>query len=319
MKKDVSWGMFFEDNSRVADFINCVALDGDDRISESDVSEVKTKLPIGLKTNERQTITTKDRDVVRKVVLGTTILIVDVEAQETVDYGYPLRELGYIYGEYESQARSIRRQNKNEWQTGEEISSGELLYGFRKANRLNPTIVFLLYSGKEEWDGPLCLHDLLDMKDVPEKLKNLVMNFKINIVNVRALSEEDLHMFKTDIGRVFTCIKYSEDREKLVEAIKSDDGFCCMEPDAVEVISEYIHDKRLINNVSIIGEEKVDMCKAIDDLINDGIQQGMRQGIEQGREELLMALVKDGEISIISAAKRLNITTEEFAKLIAKN
>ena len=37
---------------------------------------------------------------------------------------------------------------------------------------------------------------------------------------------------------------------------------------------------------------------------------------EEGREELLIAQVKDGEITKESAAKRLNITPDEFERLL---
>ena len=43
--------------------------------------------------------------------------------------------------------------------------------------------------------------------------------------------------------------------------------------------------------------------------------QGIKQGIEQGKYQLLFALYRDGEITIESASKRLNITSEEFLKL----
>ena len=43
--------------------------------------------------------------------------------------------------------------------------------------------------------------------------------------------------------------------------------------------------------------------------------QGIKQGIAQGKYQLLFALYRDGEITIESASKRLNITAEEFLKL----
>ena len=50
--------------------------------------------------------------------------------------------------------------------------------------------------------------------------------------------------------------------------------------------------------------------------IEQGIQQGIKQGIQQGINQLLIAQVKEGEITKESAAKRLNITVEEFEKLL---
>ena len=52
------------------------------------------------------------------------------------------------------------------------------------------------------------------------------------------------------------------------------------------------------------------MCKAFD----DHYESGRQQGIEQGKELLLLALISDGEITIENAAKRMNMTPNEFAK-----
>ena len=56
--------------------------------------------------------------------------------------------------------------------------------------------------------------------------------------------------------------------------------------------------------------------------IEQGIQQGIKQGIQEGIQQgiytiiNLIAQVKEGEITKESAAKRLNITVEEFEKLL---
>ena len=67
-------------------------------------------------------------------------------------------------------------------------------------------------------------------------------------------------------------------------------------------------------------EERVDMCKAIEDMRSDALTEGVIRGLEEGkikgREEgmvsTLAALVKDGIISIDDAAKRAGMTVSEF-------
>ena len=56
------------------------------------------------------------------------------------------------------------------------------------------------------------------------------------------------------------------------------------------------------------GEETIDMCKAIEDMIEE------RACIEreEGKLEILTNLVKDGILNMQEAAKRMNMTTEEF-------
>ena len=67
------------------------------------------------------------------------------------------------------------------------------------------------------------------------------------------------------------------------------------------------HVIEIVTNMSIRipeGEAKVDMCKAVEDMINDG-------RIE-GKLEILINLVQDGILNIQDAAKRINMTEDEF-------
>lgn len=52
------------------------------------------------------------------------------------------------------------------------------------------------------------------------------------------------------------------------------------------------------------------------DARREGIAIGEELGEKRGKVELLIALVKDGEIEIVSAAKRLGISEEEFRELM---
>ena len=47
-------------------------------------------------------------------------------------------------------------------------------------------------------------------------------------------------------------------------------------------------------------------------------EEGREEGIQQGEIVTLITLVKEGEITKESAAKRLNITVEEFDKMLQK-
>lgn len=54
------------------------------------------------------------------------------------------------------------------------LSAGEYLYGFGKDRRLYPVVTFVLYGGKEDWDGPESLHEMLDWTGIPETLRKYV-------------------------------------------------------------------------------------------------------------------------------------------------
>lgn len=56
------------------------------------------------------------------------------------------------------------------------------------------------------------------------------------------------------------------------------------------------------------GEERVDMCEAIEGIRNDAIAEGVMEGILK----TLIGLVKDGILTISDAATRANMTVSEF-------
>ena len=72
--------------------------------------------------------------------------------------------------------------------------------------------------------------------------------------------------------------------------------------------------------------KEVNMCKAIEDLINDSKAEGMAEGISQGRNEgrhegiieTLTGLVNDNLLSIRDAAARVGMSEEAFTAMLRK-
>ena len=91
------------------------------------------------------------------------------------------------------------------------------MYGFKKDSKLHPVITFMIYSGKEPWDGPRSLHDIIDFTDIPEELKGLVQNYKVNLIEIRKW--KDTSVFKTDIRQVFDFIRYSKNKEQVKKLV----------------------------------------------------------------------------------------------------
>ena len=286
MGKDVEWKSFFQDNHRYADIINGIGCSGIQFVKDTDLQEMDTSSK------------KKRRDMLRRVAFGMNFAIIGIENQEELDYEMPLRNMHYDVTQYQKQATEIRRDVRRNPQG---LSPGEYMYGFKKNSKLNPLITFVLYAGKEAWKGPVCLYDMLDFTDVPEGLKELVSDYKINVVDIRLLENTDV--FQTDVKHVFDFIRCSEDKKKLIELVESDEYYHKMEDDALEIVTKYTNSKELIK----AKEYKVegggnDVCKAIRDLMDDswekGIEAGREKGYEEGREE-------GREKTLIEAAKNL--------------
>ena len=90
----------------------------------------------------------------------------------------------------------------------ENLKQAEFLSGFTKEDKLKPCITFVLYYG-DDWDGSVDLHGLLDFTGIPPEIKELVGNYKINLMNVKKL--ESVDAFRTDLKQILNFIKYSKD------------------------------------------------------------------------------------------------------------
>ena len=283
MSKDIEWKNFFADNSRYADVINGIGCGGRQVVKACDLSEADTA--------SRK----KNRDLLRKAALGMNFVIVGIENQDEIDYELPLRNMHYDVTSYQKQLKEIRKELRN---NPKGLEAGEYLYGFKKDSKLNPVVTFVLYSGKEPWEGPVCLHDMLDFTDVPDSMKAMIPNYKINVIDIRKF--EHTEVFCTDVKHVFDFIRCSEDEKQLVELVESDGYYTQMDEEVFDVVTKYAKANDLINVKEYFSEGgKTNVCKAIRDLMEHSREEGIEQGIEQGtltaKKTLVINMLRENE------------------------
>ena len=296
MEMDVCWKEYFRDNARYADVINGIGCAGQQLVHAEDLQEADSQTIVGNWLRiPRKSSRVRIRDMVRKVAFGVNFAIVGFENQEKVDFCMPLRCMVYDAGEYEKQAGKIRKKLRKQ----KELSAEEYLSGFRKNDRLYPVVTFVLYGGKEAWDGPESLHDMLDWTDVPEGLKGFVADYPLHVVRIREFENTDV--FQTDVKQVFDFIRCSGDRAALAELVQNDESFQSMEEDAYEVATQYVKAEELIQvRDEYRGKDgKVNMCQALKELIEEGRMEGRAEGRAEGRVDairgVVMRMVKKGK------------------------
>ncbi len=305
MGKDVEWKSFFQDNHRYADIINGIGCDGVQLVKDTDLQEVDASSK------------KKSRDLLCRVALGMNFAIVGIENQDELDYELPLRNMHYDVSHYQKQASEIRKKVRS---NAKGLSAGEYMYGFKKDSKLNPLITFVLYAGKDAWDGPTSLHDMLDFNDVPETLKSMTSDYKINVIDIRQF--ENTEVFKTDVKQVFDFIKYSDDMNKLLDLVENDVYYHEMDEDAFDVVTKYTNSKELVQvkQYSVEGGKR-DVCKAIRDLMDDSREKGREEGREEGRENALIETARNF-LDILSdeeIAKRVNLPLEKIHQIRREN
>lgn len=305
MRKDESWKKFFGDNERYADLINGIGCDGVQYVKPADLQELDTASK------------KKARDLLRKTAFGMNFAIIGIENQEEVDYKFPLRNLHYEVNQYEKQATEVRREIRGNRKKvlDTNLRPGEYMYGFKKDSRLHPVITFVIYAGKEPWDGPMSLHDIIDFKDIPEKLRKLAANYSINLIDIRRM--KDTRIFKTDVRYVFDFIRYAEDKNTLFDLVTKEPYYQEMDEEAFEVVSNYTNLEGLVKNNEEERGGKKDVCKAIIDLMEDsrieGIEVGMARGAEQTKLENARNLI--GLLSDEIIAEKIGLPLEKVKEL----
>lgn len=301
---------YIRENAVFADAFNYLIYGGRQVVNPEELKEVDTTeiiIPFNTydenKDEKKNAAVQKYRDVLKSTVImqdsQAAYILLGIENQTDIHYAMPVRNGIYDFLQYGKQVSDIAARHRK--QKDKVRSHAEFLSGFYKTDRIVPVVTLVVYFGSDEWDGPVKLTDM--MEKLSSTLMKYVQDYKIHLIQPFNISDDDLQKFQSSLREVLGCIKYSQDKEKLSIFMK-DNPRMNMEAMAARVIE-------VMTNMSIEipeGEEKIDMCKAIEDMIEE------RACIEreEGKVEILIGLVKDGILNMQEAAKRMNMTTEEF-------
>ncbi|MBO5278188.1 MAG: transposase [Lachnospiraceae bacterium] len=298
MEKDVTKKSCLSDKERYADLINGLIFQGKQLVQAGDLTDMDSQTGMWGRgfLRGRWQRRLKYRDLIKKAAMGVGFVVIGIENQDEVNYLMPLRNMAYDTAEYERQAAVIRKRVRKR----KGITRAEFLSGFTRESRLMPCITLVLYYGKD-WDGSPDLHGILDMQGIPEEMKSYINNYSIHLIEVRKLQNTDV--FKTDLKQVFDFIKYSEDKKKLKELIEAEPAYQEMDEDAYDMAAAYANAEELIAVKKYHGKDgKVNMCKAIQEMLEDERQEGRQEGIQ----------------ALIETCQELGMTKEQTADKVSQ-
>lgn len=163
-----------------------------------------------------------------------------------------------------------------------------------------PVIPLVFHNGEDQdWDGPLCLHDMLAIPDKLKKYKNCIPDYHINLVSSRTVKSEN---FRTGLREVFELLPFLKDKKgmkKLLEEKK--EHYSHLEPKRSWVISKFINIPGL-KDLDKEEEGEVNMCTAIEEMVEDGRIEGEERVnrliqilVLQSRYEELLKAANDRE------------------------
>ena len=266
---------------------------------------------VGVKDAVRRLIGNKKQKGKAAVIMedeNADYLLLGIENQTEIHYAMPVRNMIYDALQYGNQVAAIAAQNVKEKKAP---TRAEFLSGFYKADKLRPVITLVLHFGADPWDGATSLHEMMDFP--LEEMRTFIQDYKIHLIDPAALEPDELEKFSTSLREVLGCIKYSKDKEKLSSFIRNNTRMM-LEINAARVI-------QAITNITLdLSEEveEVDMCKAIDDMMQDSREEGKAEGRTEGILFALTGLVRDGVLSIKDAAFRANMTESAFEAAMKK-
>ncbi|MCD8103809.1 MAG: hypothetical protein LUF35_02110 [Lachnospiraceae bacterium] len=266
-KVDVRLKDFWRDNNRFADLFNAVLFEGQEILKPDALEEADTDVSGIIQLKQYQESLVRARDVVKKTAYGADFVIWGIENQQHIHYASPLRTLLYDGMGYLKEYNEITRQRKED--SGPKTKD-EFLSKMRKEDRLHPIFSITVYYGEKEWDGPLCLKDMI--VDMPEPMARLFSDYKMNLVQVRdsgkyTFNNEDV---KTvfDISRKF----FEGNVNEVKETYKDKE----LQPEIVAVIGK-ITESSFLMQKGKRGRRSINMCTALEQLENDAVERRDRE------------------------------------------
>ncbi len=231
-KKDVALHRYFQDEERFADLLNGYIFAGRQVIQGSDVLEKDSRISGMFGRIRRNMPIQKYRDLIRRIVLNTNFVVVGLEHQDQIHYGMPVRVMVQDAINYEEQFRRIQKRNRPRT----DLRTAEWMGRFSRTDRLEPVVTIVLYYGREQWDGPRDLLQMMELEEVPEELTRLVNGYPLHILEVRTF--EQTERFQTDLQDVFRFIQCAENRNAMKLLTEQDTaGLRAMDEDTFDVIT----------------------------------------------------------------------------------
>ena len=229
------------------------------------------------------------RDVLKSCVVKrgkhASYVLLGIENQSMIHHAMPVKVAVYDMLQYDGQVKKIASEHK---QNKDKMSGGEYLSGFTKSDKLIPVITLVIYFGSEKWDAPTSLYEMFDFNEENKDFMPFVQDYKINLIQPAALTDEELKKFATDFSQVMKFLKYSNDKQKMRELLREDSSYENISTQAALVLKSCANIGIKINQ----KEEETNMCRAIQELQDEAVEKAVRKERELQQEAVGIAVAE---------------------------
>ena len=300
-EQDAIGKWYMSDNAIFADAFNFLLYDGEPVIRPEDLREADTveiALPYG---NGARLPLQKLRDLKKTWAAkqdeeAVYILLAD-ELQSKVHYAMPVKDMLYDAIDYSKQVEEAGRSYRKGKDSGAfaerddgtleiRLTSEEFLSGFRKTDKLMPVITATIYFGADEWDGPLSLHEMMNVRD--KRLLSVIPNYRVNLIAPARIEDADFEKFNTDLGIALKVLKYQD--KGTVRQVIRDLGNRKVGRATAEFLNVQAKLGLVFEDPTEEGE--VDMCKAMEMFIKSERADAAEKATEKATENTLLQNIK---------------------------
>ena len=260
-KTDTVTKKYLRQNSVFADIFNFYLYEGRQVINPEQLRELDpTEFSVPYGADQKSEPIQRYRDLFKALSAmedqRAAYLLLGIESQDDVHYAAPVRNLLYDALQYARQVdETARIHRKNKDHKGH--NRGEFLSGFYREDKLLPVITLVVFFSPKDWDGPRSLREMIATKDA--MIRSMLPEYRVHLVSPAELSKVDFEKFHTSLGDVLGFIKYSTDKEKLMEWFQGERQDVILGRNEVDVLNTCINANLKIQP----NEEGVTMCQAI--------------------------------------------------------
>ena len=288
--QDTVTKQYVSDPKVFADAFNYLIYDGEQVIRPEQLTDLDaTQFAIPYREDEegKPEATQKYRDVLKTLAVKTdeycTYLVLGIENQTNVHYAMPVRNMLYDAMQYEKQVRQLAAAHRKKHDAA---TSDEYLSGMNREDKITPVITLVINFGSKKWDGPIRLHEMFS--EQPEHILRLIPDYQVLLIDPMSMADTDLGRLNSSLREVLSYIKYQHDQEQMQRLLQEDNRFSELERNAALVIQATTKTELNIKP----NAEVVDMCEAIQQMMNNSMQQGVQLGKKQGERNMQLHIAR---------------------------
>ena len=310
-EKNDAFCAYMEKSDIFADFINGTVFGGRKEVTPEELEAAPAIYHSEKSTGRSGGARGRYRDVAKKRYREGTCCVLSVENQNELHYAMPARCMEYDALDYAGQLRKKRLLHRKKKDLK---GSAQFLSGLTPEEKLDPVVTLVFYHGKGKWEACRDLHGMLNFEGENGIFWKYTANYRMNLYTLEDLKEEN---FATGLRDVIAMMKRSEDKEAMKEYCrKNEKRFQEMEEATYDVISVMINQQKLNGYKEKNRTEggKVNMCRALDEMMEDSRRDGIRIGEKRGEKRG----EKNGERRFAALAERLlkDSRTEDLERAV---